>query len=205
MKQIAVVSLVVLWGSLLSIAQSVAQSPMSSGFGIAGMEGLGQSGAPGQTPGAAGFAIKTPANICPANMRARYLAGGDTVKVDRTAHAQGTGPRLRLSLASRDARKITAATIEVHGLTSKVRKMPVQSGMEPASDASQTIQLQLAQAAGNEATAIFRAKGMVVIQTIDLESVTYADGSILRLRDERTCSVAPYHLILVSSHAVAGR
>ena len=197
MKQIAVVSLAVLWGSLLFTAQSVAQSPVASGFGVAGMEGLGQTvGMPAN--------IRTPANICPVVMSARHLAGGDTVKVGSAAHPKGIGQPLRLSFASRSSRQITAATIEVHGFADKGRMIQALSTSGSA-DANQTMQVQLAQEPDNKASATIWVPGMTAIETIDLESVTYADGSKWKASNGQSCHVIPDPLMLISSHAVAGR
>ena len=128
------------------------------------------------------------------------LASGDT---RHAPSADMTGASMVLSLASRDSRPITAATIKVHGLPRKTLFIPVESGAGATADASQTIQLRLTQDPEEGTFAEFEAAGIPVIQTIDLKSVTYADGSTLKLAESQNCRVAPDPLVLVDAQAAS--
>jgi hypothetical protein len=188
MKHAGVVSFVFLFGVGTLVAQHVPLQSMNAQATVA--------------PISTGSA-------CPIVMSARHLMGAHISQARKgdppNPSTKVTSPSLRLLLASRDSRQIIAATIKVHGFAGESRAIPIQNGMGTGSDASQTIKLQFTQEPGNEATAVFGATNMAVIQTIDLESVVYADGSTWRLADGQSCWIAPDPLMLISSRAVAGR
>lgn len=191
MKQAGLVSLVVLWGTLPLMAQSA----IPGSARIAGLQSK---------------AAVVPANsACPVAMQARHLADGAVILARKgdppSTPPKGVGQWLHLTLASRVLRQITGATVEVHGLADKSRVIQTLSTAGMATDANQTLRLQLTPAGGNEMTAEVWVPGMTAVETIDLTSVSYADGSTWKLADGQSCRIAPDPLMLISGHTVTGR
>jgi hypothetical protein len=204
MKIATAVSCLTLCLGPLAIAGQSPGTAQGQSFGVAQMTGIQHSGTQvSQQPG--GIVIQlTPLTIgCPVSLRAQHLADGSLVRTrsgtaQTSAQPEGLEQWLHLTVTNPGSRAIRAATITVHGYSNKARVTQTLSGSQEGSDASWTTTLSFAGAEGRTESADVRVPGMTAVQTIELKTVTYADGSLWRLSGSQSCRVAPDPLMLVS-------
>jgi hypothetical protein len=150
------------------------------------------------SPAQLSWVVNPPAS-CPVDLRAQHLAYAAPLKAGEAA-PRGQGQKLHLTLGSAAARQIVRATITLHGLrpTGHVRR--AAPGQSPSSDAVQTLTVPFSKGADGIATADVWAPGFTAIETIDLKSVVYTDGSTWSLADGATCRIVPDPFMLVTQH-----
>jgi hypothetical protein len=193
MMAVSGVSFTLVFGSVALVAQNAA--PM--GAGTAGTAGTAPM-APGNAAPAHVTVIQLPPmNMgCPVSLRAQHLADGGIVKTG-AAHPKGLGQWLHLTLANPKSGRIAKASITVHGFSDKARvTQTLSSGNR--SDAASTLTVHFSDATDKAAAADLWAPGMTAVETIDLTSVTYADGSVWKLSGQEDCRVAPDPLMPVA-------
>ena len=146
---------------------------------------------------------------CPINMRVRQGIGGGMLAVDKNgAKRQVFAPRLRLFLnderPGNSGQRIVSATVTAHGSGGKAKILPLGSsageGRDSGSgDVERTFTVNLGSWGEPGVSGDFRLPGFVSTSRVDLESVTYEDGSTWRLTGQQTCRVAPDPLMLVGN------
>jgi hypothetical protein len=111
-----------------------------------------------------------------------------------------------LSLGSaREPARVTGAKVTVHGTSAKWRTVPTAPGVDSSSDIKKTLDITFhpdatASVDDNEGTATDMVlSGFTSVQSITLDSLTYADGSIWTPRAGRSCRVVPDPLMLISA------
>jgi len=165
---------------------SVALAAQSAG--TAGMEGL-------QTN-----VVQLPPmnSVCPVSLHAQHGAGGDLLRVNRHSHS-GLGQAVHLILTSPDSRTIVEAKVMVYGLSGKNRLTPALSNQDD-SDATYPLVVKFTAGDKKSASSDLWVPGMTATLSVDLESVTFADGSTWKLQDGKTCRTPVDPLMLVSGH-----
>ena len=190
-------------GSASLAAQTTHQVPSS---GTAGMEGAGQS-SPGQTsPGQTSPAeshlttIWMPAAAygCPVSLRAHHGSGGNMVKVDKP-RPEGMAQLLHLTLTNPDARQLVAARLRAHGVSGKLRMTQAAQGAADA-DVHQNLRVTFLPSPDRSVTTNVWVPGMAAVLSLDLDEVTYADGSTWKFQGREGCHVTPDPLMLVAAH-----
>ncbi len=187
MKSAALVFCALLFGSVTIAAQTAGQVQLS---GTAGVEGLApsQTAILQMTPTAAG---------CPVSLRARHGTAGNLREVDQN-RPKGLAQLLHLTLVDPDSRQVVKDRLRVHGLSGKGRITQTLQN-EDGSDVSQTLQVRFRPATGRTVSADLWAFGMTAVLSIDLSSVTFADGSTWSFSGQEACHVIPDPLMLVAS------
>ena len=146
---------------------------------------------------------------CPIDVHVRQGIGGGMIAVDdngiqRKVFAQ----RLRLFLkdlqSGKSGQRIVSAVVTVHGLNGKARWVPLADGPgEDGSLNSGNMARNLAVSMGNwgdpGVSGDFRLPGFTSASRVDLQSVTYDDGSTWRVSAGQTCHVVPDSLMLVGN------
>lgn len=189
--------MVTLWGATVSGQADSGQifNQSQSSFGVAGMEGVQSAGTNALSP--AGQAA--PVNVCPVSMRAQYLSDGNLIDA-RESHPTGVGQRLHLSLASRDSRQVTRATLKIRGFSPKARVTQTGPGGDQSFDATQTLTAVFAVRADRNASAEFRVPGMSAVGRIEIEALEYSDGTTWKMSGASSCRVAPDPEMPITSH-----
>ena len=173
-------------------------------FGVAQLEGILPSVAQvSQQPGGVVIQLPPLTTGCPVSLRAQHLADGGLVRTrsgvsQESAQTEGPGQRLHVTVTNPNSREIRGATITVHGYSNKPRVTQALSSGQEASDASWTTTLSFAGAQGKTESADVRVPGMTAVETIELKTVAYADGSVWRFTGCESCRVTPDPLMLVS-------
>ena len=127
---------------------------------------------------------------CPIAMRAQHLADGEMVKTGN-ARPRGLGQWLRLTLVAPDSRRIVNATLTIRGLSPKGRTM---EALRNGDDSSDVVSQQVASftvGLDKEDVANLWVRDMTAVQSIEISSVTYADGSTWKYAGDMTCRVTP--------------
>jgi len=146
-------------------------------------------------------------------MRAQHGSGGG-LRLTRSgrvpAAPSGIVQRIHLSLEggvgnARESAKVTGAKVTVHGTSAKWLAVPTELGMDSSSDIKRMLDITFypdatASVDDNEGAATdMILSGFTSVQSITLDSLTYADGSIWTPQAGRACRVIPDPLMLVSS------
>ena len=189
MKRAVVFSFVVLLGSIALAAQTASRNQSSDG--VSCMEGLSTA--------CTASTISPPINTgCPVFLRAQHTADGGLLNVDKR-RPERPAQLLHLTLTNPDSRQIVAARVRVHGLSGKGRVTQTMSGTDRP-DATSTIEVRLVQGSGKEAYGDLRVPNMSAVLSIDLNSVTYADGSTGSFTGHDACRAVPDKLMLIAGH-----
>jgi hypothetical protein len=136
-------------------------------------------------------------NSCPVSIRAQHLAGSEMMQA-RDRRPGELGQRLSLTLAGHDFRQIASVTVTVHGMSGKGRMTEALSTQNSSPDAVYTLAVPLDGQSGKALFARIWVPGMTAVQTIDLKSVTYADGGTLSLSGIASCRIAPDPIMLIA-------
>ena len=193
MKSAALVSFAILFGSIVSAAQTAT-------FGVAGMEGLKPPQAANKTfiPWWTGFAAMPMG--CPVSLRAQHGATGGMVQADKS-RPKGLAQLLHLTLIDPDSRQIVSARVRVHGVSGKGRVTQALSNPDSGDpDSVRNLVVQFSSAPGKTATGDLWVPDMTAVLRIDLNSLTYSDGSSRSFTAQETCHVAPDLKMLIANH-----
>lgn len=104
---------------------------------------------------------------------------------------------LNLRMSNSTPHDIVSAQIAVHGLSPRSRITPASMGA--GGDLTKHMQVDLSVDAGRQAARDVRVYGFTSVQRIDLDSLTYADGTTWTASDGHHCSVGPSGLMLVAA------
>lgn len=186
MKSAALVLFALLFGSIPLASQSASQG--QSSYGVARMESLNVANttAPPITIG------------CPVSLRAQHRADGGLLNVGKS-RPEGIAQILHLILTNPDSRRMVAARVRVHGLSGKARVTQTRSEPDHP-DAVATLNVQLTQGPGKEVNGDLRVPNMTAVLSIDLNFITYADGSTWSFSGREACQVVPDLLMLIAGH-----
>jgi len=191
MTRAAAVSFAILLGSAALAAQtSQTQTTPQSGFAVAAMESTGPNH------------FKTivvqlpPQASCPINLTARHAPGADRIEVNGV-QIGAAAQKLHL-LVSPSSKRVIAASVTIHGFPNKVRAVQTMTTPD-SSDATKTFDVRFPAGPEEMATDLV-VPGFSGETAIDLNSVTYADGSTWKLAAGSTCSSRIDPIMLVNSH-----
>jgi len=137
-------------------------------------------------------------DTCPISLQARHAPGGDMIKVDGVP-IKGIAQMLHLTVTNPDSRHVVAANVTVRGFANKGRLMQAMSDQD-SYDAAKTLDVSFPSGSSKEAAADLRVPGFSAVTLIDLNSVTYSDGSSWKLAAGGSCRSWIDGLMLVSSH-----
>jgi hypothetical protein len=143
------------------------------------------------------------APACPIDMRVHQGIGGGTIAVDKDGVKRHVfAQRLRLFLnelgrADSD-RRIVSATVTVHGSNGKAQMLPLDGGSGVNSGSMErTLSVDLQNWGEPGVSGDIRLPGFTSASMVNLQSVTYDDGSTWKVSGRETCRVAPDPLMLV--------
>jgi hypothetical protein len=132
---------------------------------------------------------------------ARQGSGGDMLEVAKR-HPNESGQLIQISISDPEpGRHAISASLTVRGLTAKGRAVP--TGQIP-SDAERPIEIRLTPVPDQTGpdhtlTAEMWVPGVTTVQTIELASLTLADGSTWKLPAEAACRTAPDGFMLIGA------
>jgi hypothetical protein len=165
-----------------------------------------QSGTPGNTKSTVLALPRAPESSCPIGMRARRSAGlpvsmnaGPPIeKSPKAPNSPVSTQKIQLTMTNRLAHEIVSAQFVVHGYSSKTRAMSLANS-SPEPDLAKTVDVVLDVKGKSEASSDLLLSRFAAVTSIDLKSITYADGNTWNTPSAEACSIAPDLMMLVAS------
>jgi hypothetical protein len=137
---------------------------------------------------------------CPVGLQVERSGGLFAYKNAKAVPADDVAPRTEqwfdLRMTNFLPHEIVNAEITVHGFSHKGRFMPVSA---PAPDLAKTVDVALDVKGNSSASRELSFADFSTIRTIDVNSVTYADGSTWHASSPGACSVAPSLIMRISA------
>jgi hypothetical protein len=153
-----------------------------------------------QSQGKAIQVLQAPAgSSCPVAFSAKQGSGGGLVATRKPEPSQPQiSQSIFLSLSDTHSAAVTGAHVTVHGLTLKSRLVLVGSGADGAAQISRPLSVSFSRDAMGNTGADLLLGGFTAVFSIDVDSITYADGSTWK-SSEGLCRVIPDPMMLVSA------
>jgi hypothetical protein len=169
-----------------------------------------QSVTPGNTKSTVMTLPRTPEASCPIGMRARHGAGvpvglnagpsvnGRPIPPGSPASTHARAQSIHLTMSNLLSREIVSAQFVVHGYSNKERAMNLANS-SPDPDLAKTVDVVLDVKGKSEASSDLSLNRFAAVTSIDLRSITYADGNTWNTPSAEACSVTPDLIMLVAS------
>jgi hypothetical protein len=145
---------------------------------------------------------------CPLGMQASHETGlpvamnaGPTINggpIAPSIPAPARAQRIRLTLANLLAHDIASAQFVVHGFSDKGRAMNL-ANRSPAPDLAKTVDVVQIVKGKGQASSELSLSRFAAVTSIDLNSITYADGATWHTPSSGACSITPDLIMLVAS------
>jgi hypothetical protein len=165
-----------------------------------------------QNPGqqsATTFVVDLPASTCPVAMHASQSIGKNLLAVrGNQQHVDVMAQRIHLILSNFKSPNpkptIASAKVTVRGLSSKgrtIQTLSIQPGStQPGtSDLTRALDVTFSPDTENSVSADLLLPGFTSVKSIELNTVTYADGSNWKVSAQAACRVAPDPVMLISN------
>jgi hypothetical protein len=157
--------------------------------------------------GTTNFVVVVPLASCPVGMHALQGSGTGMVAVRGEKQTKGIVQRIHLVLSTAGSKQIVGAKVKVAGLAGKSRVERTSSAMDLTLEPNQksgpaelTRMLDAAFVPENdkEAATDLVLAGFTSVRSIELESITFADGTTWTVPGLQSCHVAPDPMMLVA-------
>jgi hypothetical protein len=135
---------------------------------------------------------------CPVGMQAQQRGSSQLVAVQNDNRAQLPGQRIWLTLRGAPSPQIITARVRVHGLAPKGRVLQSKAVDNLASEITRTTTVSFGKESNGGVAGELLLPGFTSVTSIELEEITYEDGTAWSVGDERVCRVAPDLLMLIS-------
>lgn len=133
---------------------------------------------------------------CPVGLFAERRSDFEMVRIGESPQ-KGLAQGLHVTLTHKNAPAIENVEITIHGSTPKLSLLPVDAVSE--SDVSKTFQLHRNEGSKTLRDAYLWMHGASVLNRVDLNSITYVDGSKWRESETSKCRAVPSALLLIGS------
>jgi hypothetical protein len=165
---------------------------------------------PGNTQSTVLHLPRTPEASCPIGMQARHGAGlpvamsagpsinGSPIDPNSPAFAPERAQRIHLTMTNLLSREIVSAQFVVHGYSNKGRALDLANS-SPEPDLVKTVDVVLDVKGKSEASSDLSLSRFTAVTSIDLNSITYADGNTWHTPSSEACSITPDLIMLVAS------
>ena len=175
MNHVPAVSLVLLFGSMTVTAQSLVLDNQPVVLNLVQMS-----------------------SSCPVRISVQHRSGLERLEANQP-QSKEIAQYLQVTMSNSKSVDIVGAQITAHGFDAKTRYLPAQLPLTASPDLTKTVDLDLTvKSRGNESTDLRLAR-FTAVSWIDLDSVTYADGTTWHSSAGKTCHVVPELMRLVGS------
>ncbi len=145
------------------------------------------------------FEVSHGGGTCPIGMRASQGLWDHTVAVRKGLGDQKFGQRISLTLKDAHPSRIETATVRVHGLTGKSYMLQTSTDTNETRDAARMLNVTLVEQADGTVSADLWISGFTSVSSVELQEVSYADGSSWRISENAVCRIAPDPIMLITS------
>ncbi len=149
----------------------------------------------GNGPSIASSPVGTIAGDCPVGLQVDHGSSFERREVGATSKPN-LEQRIHLTMSNLHPQKIVSAQFTVHGLSQKARMIDVTT---PVPDMMKTVRLALEVNGNSQGSSDLSLSRFAVVTAVDINAVTYADGSTWRELSAAACSVKPSLLMRVSA------
>jgi hypothetical protein len=143
--------------------------------------------------------VALPAAHCPVSLHAQQMPGADRWVVNGVS-IKPLAQRLHLTATAPHSGPIVAANITVRGYAGKSRFTPVGAPDQDARDSARTLDVAFASGAGGEASTNIALAGFSAVTVVELNSITYSDGSRWKLSAGSSCRTWIDGVMLIAVH-----
>lgn len=133
-------------------------------------------------------------NGCPVGFEAKHTPGGEVVRVSPSEKPHGTG--YSLTFAPNGSRGIVLAKVTLHGLAGH---QVVPAGNQSGTDATEDFTVKPSAETKHRFGTVVYAEKLTGVRWVELNELTYADGTAWHASQTSTCRVAPNGYMLVSA------
>jgi len=147
---------------------------------------------------AANFVVVLPAPTCPVSLHALQGSGTGLVAVRDAKPVSGPVQRIHLILGGGAALRVAGAKAVVYGLSGKSQILHASPRDNERSDLTKTLDIRFAPEGDKSVAADLTLPGFTSVTSVQLESISYTDGTAWKVAGERACHVAPDPLMLIT-------
>ena len=130
----------------------------------------------------------------PVGVNAGPAINGQAIKPKAPALYQ----RIHLTMTNRQSHEIVSAQITAHGFSDKWKAIDLANSFQ-APDLAKTLDVVLDVKGKGRASSDLSLSRFTAVSSIDLDSITYADGTTWRASSPGACSVTPDMVMLVAA------
>lgn len=139
---------------------------------------------------------KNLSSVCPLDMHVRQGIGSRMMAVDEHgAQVEMFAARLKLLLKDlrpdRPDQRMVNATVTVHGVSGREQILPADTHRGGSGDVAKTLTVRLTSNGEPEVSGDLRLPGFTATLMVDLDSVTYNDGAVVRFAGSSACHAPP--------------
>jgi hypothetical protein len=164
------------------------------GSAIASAQAAGQA-APQHAQSSQTFSVSSATSSCPVSLRAMQGAGGGLIAVRDAKPTPGPSQRIHLVVGDTSSHVISAQ-VTVRGLSG--RNQVIQTADKARFDLTKRINVQFFSEDDGKVAANLILPGFTSVQSIELESIRYQDGSTWTFAGHEACHVAPDPFMLIA-------
>lgn len=112
---------------------------------------------------------------------------------------QPFGQRFFLTLKDAHPSRIVSATLRVHGLMPRSRAIPTAGATSFKAEATKVINARFTAEDGAVLADVY-VPGFTSVSSVELQEVTYADGSTWKISASSVCRTTPDPFMLIAEH-----
>jgi|GEM_PF-3397565 hypothetical protein len=172
---------------------------LSSSFGLpAQTPSTTPAPPPGNGRSTQTFAIALPQAACPVQMHALQGGTAELIAARKLQVITGPAQLIRLVLSQGQAQMIASAQVTVRGLSGRNRTLQTYTTGNLQPDLTRVLAVTFSTGKEPGVFANLLLPGFTAVLTVQLESITYKDGTTWNMPGTLACRVAPDPLVLVA-------
>lgn len=150
------------------------------------------------------FVMYPAAPACPVSMHALQGRGSGLVAVRDAKPVEGPSQRIHLILSNPKSAMVASAKVKVFGLSAKNRLERTSdrsldlTNRDGASDLTRILDVTFVPEGDKDVSTDLALPGFTSVRSVELESLTYKDGSTWTVAGWQACHVAPDPMMLVA-------
>jgi hypothetical protein len=135
---------------------------------------------------------------CPVGMQAQQRGSSQLVAVHNGQRTQTTGQRIALTLRSASSPRILTARAKARGLTPRGHVLQSKAIDHLPSDIVREVTIAFNEVSNGGVTGELVLPGFTSVASIELEEITYEDGTVWKTEGQSVCRVEPDMFMLIS-------
>jgi hypothetical protein len=131
-------------------------------------------------------------------MQAQQRGNSQLVAVRNGQRSPTPGQRIALILRAAPPPRVISARVKVHGLTPKGRVVQSKATGSLASDIVQSMTVVFNETSNGGVSGELALPGFTSVTSIELEEITYDNGTLWKVGEKSVCRVIPDPFMLIS-------